>query len=56
MLGRTSENQFFISSTYGSDPVKNQIAAALVERILMAARSGVKFKVTFTSTSSWDHH
>lgn len=39
------ENQFFISSTYDGDPVKNQIAAALVERIIMAARNGEKFKV-----------
>ncbi|KAH9168358.1 phospholipase D/nuclease [Lactarius sanguifluus] len=39
------ENQFFISSTKQSGPVKNQIAAALVERIISAARSGRKFKV-----------
>jgi len=39
------ENQFFISNTKQSGPVKNQIAAALVERILSAARSGKKFKV-----------
>ncbi|KAI9435046.1 phospholipase D/nuclease [Lactarius indigo] len=34
-----------ISSTKQSGPVKNQIAAALVERIISAARSGRKFKV-----------
>ncbi|KAH9021302.1 hypothetical protein EDB85DRAFT_2189711 [Lactarius pseudohatsudake] len=39
------ENQFFISSTKQSGPVKNQIAAALVERIVSAARSGRRFKV-----------
>jgi len=39
------ENQFFISNTKESGPVKNQIAAALVERIVSAARSGTKFKV-----------
>ncbi|KAH8990383.1 hypothetical protein EDB86DRAFT_2939025 [Lactarius hatsudake] len=39
------ENQFFISNTKQSGPVKNQIAAALVERIVSAARSGRKFKV-----------
>ncbi|KAH9971268.1 phospholipase D [Russula compacta] len=39
------ENQFFISNTKEDGPVKNQIAAALVERILGAARSGTKFKV-----------
>jgi hypothetical protein len=27
--------------------VRNQIAAALVERILAAARNGTKFKVSF---------
>jgi phospholipase D1/2 len=40
-----SENQFFISATYDKDPVKNQIAAALVQRIIMAARDNQKFKV-----------
>ncbi|KZT40944.1 phospholipase D/nuclease [Sistotremastrum suecicum HHB10207 ss-3] len=39
------ENQFFISNTGPNGPVKNQIAAALVQRILMAARDGQKFKV-----------
>jgi phospholipase D1/2 len=39
------ENQFFISATYDKDPVKNMIAAALVERIIMAAKAGEKFKV-----------
>ncbi|GJE90640.1 phospholipase D [Phanerochaete sordida] len=39
------ENQFFISSTTTDDPVKNQIANALVQRILQAARDGQKFKV-----------
>ncbi|CCM01548.1 uncharacterized protein FIBRA_03606 [Fibroporia radiculosa] len=39
------ENQFFISTTQHEGPVKNQIAAALVERILMAARKNQKFKV-----------
>ncbi|KAH9830329.1 phospholipase D/nuclease [Rhodofomes roseus] len=40
------ENQFFISSTRKEgDPVKNQIASALVDRILLAARNGEKFKV-----------
>lgn len=37
---------YSISSTRKSDdPVKNQIAAALVDRILLAARNGEKFKV-----------
>ncbi|KAI0259452.1 hypothetical protein BC834DRAFT_630910 [Gloeopeniophorella convolvens] len=39
------ENQFFISNTRQEGPIKNQIAAALVERILSAARAGQKFKV-----------
>ncbi|KAF8490138.1 phospholipase D/nuclease [Russula emetica] len=39
------ENQFFISNTGHEGPVRNQIAAALVERIIRAARSGTKFKV-----------
>lgn len=38
------ENQFFISSTAGN-PVKNQIAQALVERIKIAAQRNEKFKV-----------
>ncbi|KAF7313495.1 Phospholipase [Mycena chlorophos] len=39
------ENQFFISATNHTDVVKNQIAAALVERIVRAARKGQKFHV-----------
>ncbi|KIN99261.1 hypothetical protein M404DRAFT_155707 [Pisolithus tinctorius Marx 270] len=39
------ENQFFISSTREEGPIKNQIAKALVERIVQAARDGQKFKV-----------
>ncbi|OJA19475.1 hypothetical protein AZE42_04918 [Rhizopogon vesiculosus] len=39
------ENQFFISNTRTEGPVKNQIAKALVERIIEAARDGRKFKV-----------
>jgi phospholipase D1/2 len=39
------ENQFFISNTTTEGPVKNMIAQALVERIIMAARDGSKFKV-----------
>lgn len=39
------ENQFFISSTREEGPIKNQIAQALVERIIQAARDGQKFKV-----------
>jgi hypothetical protein len=55
-----------ISNTKESGPVKNQIAAALVERIVSAARSGTKFKAgigchiesvsdtcTFVYRSSW---
>ncbi|KAE8366512.1 hypothetical protein BDV27DRAFT_91053 [Aspergillus caelatus] len=41
------ENQFFITAT-GEDsqkPVKNQIGAAIVERILRAARAGEKWKM-----------
>lgn len=38
------ENQFFISSTAG-EPVKNQIAQALVERIKIAAHKKEKFKI-----------
>ncbi|SCZ90767.1 BZ3500_MvSof-1268-A1-R1_Chr1-3g02230 [Microbotryum saponariae] len=40
------ENQFFITSTTDKGPIKNLIGKALVERILSAARSGRKFKVT----------
>ncbi|KAM6499803.1 phospholipase D/nuclease [Amanita muscaria] len=40
------ENQFFISSTGDDGAVKNQIAKALVERILRAATQGSKFTVT----------
>ncbi|KAL8999842.1 MAG: hypothetical protein Q9169_001383 [Polycauliona sp. 2 TL-2023] len=40
------ENQFFITATGNSQkPVKNQIGAALVDRILRAARAGEKYKV-----------
>lgn len=39
--------QFFVSSTGPgkNKPVENQVAAAIVERVLMAARDGKKFKV-----------
>lgn len=39
------ENQFFISNTREEGPVKNQIAKALVERIIKAAKEYRKFKV-----------
>lgn len=40
------ENQFFITATGDKQkPVKNQIGAAIVERILRAARSGQKYKI-----------
>lgn len=40
------ENQFFITATGDSQkPVKNKIGAALVERIIRAARAGEKYKV-----------
>ncbi|KAF8523531.1 phospholipase D [Hysterangium stoloniferum] len=39
------ENQFFISNTQDSGPVKNTIAAAIVERILRAAQEGRNFHV-----------
>ncbi|PVG00681.1 phospholipase D/nuclease [Serendipita vermifera] len=39
------ENQFFISNAATGQTVVNQIAAALVERIIQAAKSGQKFKV-----------
>jgi phospholipase D1/2 len=40
------ENQFFITSTGDSQhPVKNKIGAAIVERILRAARAGQKYKI-----------
>ena len=40
------ENQFFITATSDEQkPVKNKIGAAIVERILRAARSGEKYKV-----------
>ncbi|KAG9057927.1 hypothetical protein FS842_002929 [Serendipita sp. 407] len=39
------ENQFFISNTGDYGPVQNRIAAALVERIVRAAREGKRFKV-----------
>ncbi|KAL4787967.1 hypothetical protein BJX76DRAFT_250369 [Aspergillus varians] len=40
------ENQFFITAT-GDDqkPVKNKIGAAIVERVLRAARAGQKYKI-----------
>ncbi|KAJ7787434.1 hypothetical protein B0H14DRAFT_2399439, partial [Mycena olivaceomarginata] len=42
------ENQFFISSTYDNDEVKNQIAGALVKRIIRAAQAGEKIQVIVT--------
>ena len=40
------ENQFFITATSDAQkPVKNKIGAAIVERILRAARAGEKYKV-----------
>ena len=40
------ENQFFITSTSDAQkPVKNKVGAAIVERILRAARASQKFKV-----------
>jgi phospholipase D1/2 len=42
------ENQFFISATYDKDQVKNQIAHALVARIVRAAQAGQKFQVIVT--------
>ena len=40
------ENQFFITATCDKQkPVKNMIGAAIVERILRAARAGEKYKV-----------
>ena len=40
------ENQFFITATGESQhPVKNKIGAAIVERILQAARAGQKYKI-----------
>ncbi|KAJ5811553.1 Phospholipase D/Transphosphatidylase [Penicillium riverlandense] len=40
------ENQFFITATGDSQqPVKNKIGAAIVERILRAARAGEKYKI-----------
>ncbi|KAK7028554.1 phospholipase [Favolaschia claudopus] len=42
------ENQFFISCTHDKDEVKNQIARALVERIIRAAKEGQKFHVIVT--------
>jgi len=40
------ENQFFITATSDEQkPVKNKIGAAIVERILRAARAGQRFKV-----------
>ncbi|KAJ7848734.1 hypothetical protein B0H14DRAFT_2356604, partial [Mycena olivaceomarginata] len=40
------ENQFFISSTYDNDEVKNQIAGALVKCIIRAAQAGEKIQRT----------
>ena len=40
------ENQFFITATSDSQkPVRNKLGAAIVERILRAARDGEKYKV-----------
>ena len=40
------ENQFFITATSDAQkPIKNKIGAAIVERILRAARAGEKYKV-----------
>ncbi|KAE8150678.1 hypothetical protein BDV25DRAFT_153966 [Aspergillus avenaceus] len=40
------ENQFFITATGDEQkPVKNKIGAAIVERILRAARAGEKYKI-----------
>ncbi len=40
------ENQFFITATSDAQrPIKNKIGAALVERILRAARAGQRYKV-----------
>lgn len=39
------ENQFFITTTGTGNPVKNQIGAALVERIVSAAKDGRPFKI-----------
>ena len=40
------ENQFFITATSDAQkPVKNRIGAAIVDRILRAARAGEKFKI-----------
>lgn len=40
------ENQFFITATSDAQkPVKNKLGAAIVERILRAARAGEKYKV-----------
>lgn len=39
------ENQFFITATDDTTPVKNQIGAALVERVVSAAKAGRPFKI-----------
>jgi phospholipase D1/2 len=39
------ENQFFITATEKTTPVVNMIGAALVERILSAAKDGRRFKI-----------
>lgn len=40
-----TQSSFSISNTGDTGPVKNQIAKALVDRILRAATEGKKFKV-----------
>ena len=40
------ENQFFITTTSEAQhPVKNKIGAAIVDRVLRAARAGLKYKI-----------
>ncbi|EJT48644.1 hypothetical protein A1Q1_02371 [Trichosporon asahii var. asahii CBS 2479] len=39
------ENQFFITAIDDTTPVKNQIGAALVERVVSAAKAGRPFKI-----------
>ena len=40
------ENQFFITATGDQQkPIKNKIGAAIVERIVRAARNGEKYKM-----------
>ncbi|PWY88921.1 phospholipase D/nuclease [Aspergillus heteromorphus CBS 117.55] len=46
------ENQFFITATSDAQkPVQNKIGAAIVERILRAARAGEKFKIVVVMPS-----